>query len=380
VNPDDPAQVPRPTMDRRGSTDQVRIAFALSGLHRIDRGAEIAFIAIASELARTGHDVTLFGSGDVRPGAPYRFVHVPAGRREKFEGWPSIPVLRNETAWEEASFVVGLLARYRPADFDVSATCAYPFTNWALRRPSIGSRRPRHVFITQNGDWPAYSGKAEFRLFGCDGLVCTNPDYFARNRPRYRSALIPNGVDLESFRAGPTERERFGLPERSPVVLMVSALITSKNVAEGIAAVAKIPDASLIVAGDGPLRDDLAKLASEILPGRYLQLAVPAAEMPALYRSADVFMHLSTDESFGNVFVEAMASGLPIVAFDTPRTRWIVGDHAFFADAREALPAAISAALEARAGAAADMRVRAQAFGWPAIAALYNDFFCELLQ
>ena len=367
-------------MDRRGSTDQVRIAFALSGLHRVDRGAEVAFIAIASELARAGNQVTLFGSGDVRPGAPYTFVHVPAVRRERFEGWPALPALRNETAWEEATFVAGLLAKYRPADFDVSVTCAYPFTNWALRRPAIGGGRPRHVFITQNGDWPAWSDSAEFRLFGCDGLVCTNPDYFERNRARYRSALIPNGVDLTRFRPGAAERKRFGLPERGPVVLMVSALIASKNVAEGVAAVAQIADANLVVAGDGSLRHDLNTLAGELLPGRYRQLTVPATDMPALYRSADAFMHLSTDESFGNVFVEAMASGLPIVAYDMPRTRWIVGDHAFFADSREALPAALGAALDAPPGAAAEMRERARTFGWPAIAALYNDFFSELLQ
>src|SRR3954451_12967229 len=98
-------------MDRRGSTDQVRIAFALSGLHRVDRGAEVAFIAIAEELAQAGNQVTLFGSGDFRPGASYRFVHVPAVRREKFEGWPAVPAFRNEPAWEEASFAPGLLAK-----------------------------------------------------------------------------------------------------------------------------------------------------------------------------------------------------------------------------------------------------------------------------
>jgi glycosyltransferase involved in cell wall biosynthesis len=369
-------------MDRRGSTDQVRIAFALAGLHRVDRGAEVAFIAVASELARAGHDVTLFGSGPARAESPYRFIHVPAARREKFERWPSLPAFRNETAWEEASFVPGLLARFRPGDFDITATCAFPFTNWALRRPRLGGPRPRHVFITQNGDWPAYSDKAEFRLFGCDGLVCTNPDYLARNRSRYRCALIPNGVDLERFRAGPAERERFGVPPSGPVILMVSALIASKNVAEGIAAVANIAGANLVVAGDGPLRDDLNRLAGELLPGRFRQLTVPAADMPALYRSADMFLHLSTNESFGNVFVEAMASGLPIVAYDTPRTRWIVGDDAFFTglDQPEGLAAAINAALKAGSTAAAAMRLRAEAFGWPAVATLYNDFFAELVQ
>jgi glycosyltransferase involved in cell wall biosynthesis len=349
-------------------------------LHRVDRGAEVAFIAIAEELAQAGNQVTLFGSGDVRPSARYNFVHVPAVRREKFEGWPTLPTLRNEAAWEEATFAPALLAKYHPADFDITVTCAYPFTNWALRRPVISGARPRHVFITQNGDWPAYSDRAEFRLFGCDGLVCTNPDYLERNCGRYRSVLIPNGVDLTRFRSGAAERDRFGFPASGPVILMVSALIASKNVRDGIEAVAKIPHANLVVAGDGPLRDDLSKLAAALLPGRYRQLTVPAADMPALYRSADAFMHLSTDESFGNVFVEAMATGLPIVAYDMPRTRWIVGDHAFFADGGEALPEAIDAALDPVQGAATEMRERAQAFGWPALAARYNDFFGELLQ
>lgn len=369
---------PRPTMASGCSTDQVRILFALAGLHRIDRGAEVAFISVASELARSGHEVTLIGSGVERPGSPYRFIHAPAVRRERFEGLPQIPTLRSETGWEEASFAPGLLARYRPGDYDIAATCAYPFTQWALRRPTFG-KRPRQVFITQNGDWPAHSNQAEFRLFDCDGLICTNPDYFERNRERYRCALIPNGVDLARFAPGPTERARFKLPQ-GRLVLMVSALIPSKRVAEGIAAVARVPDATLVVAGDGPLREEIQKLAAELLPGRFHRLTVPAAEMPALYRSADAFMHLSIDESFGNVFVEAMASGLPIVAFDTARTRWIIGDEACFPESRDAdcLAAAILRALgDARRDR---FRKRAEDFGWPAIAARYEAFFRELLQ
>lgn len=362
------------------STDQVRIAFALAGLHRVDRGAEVAFISIASELARAGHEVTLFGSGPERPGQPYRYVRAPAISRTRFESFPSLPTLRNESAWEEATFVPGLLAKYRPSDFDITVTCAFPFTHWALCRPVLGGKRPRHVFVTQNGDWPAVSDKAEFRFFSCDGLVCTNPDYFERNRERYRCALIPNGVDLNAFSPGPSERARFGLPEESPIVLMVSALIGSKNIAEGIRAVAHVPDATLVVAGDGPLRDDLAKKAAEFLPGRYVQLTVPAAEMPALYRSADVFMHVSTAESFGNIFVEAMATGLPIVATDTPRTRWIIGDDAFFPQGTndDDLAGAILSALQSAGGTSAVSRKRAEQFGWPAIAARYAEFFGEL--
>lgn len=361
------------------STDQVRILFALAGLHRVDRGAEVAFIAIASELARIGHEVTLIGSGPQRPDAPYRFIHAPAAARERFERWPKVPALRSETGWEEATFAPGLLRKFRPSDYDVTATCAFPWTHWALRRPALGGKRPKHVFITQNGDWPATSNDREFRFFDCDGLVCTNPDYFERNRERYRCALIPNGVDLERFAPGPAERARFGLAA-GPLVLMVSALIPSKNVAEGIRAMAEIPDATLVVAGDGPQRDEIHRLANELIPGRFRQITLAAADMPALYRSVDAFLHLSTDESFGNVFVEAMASGLPVVAYDTARTRWIIGDDGCFPRKRspKELAAAIRLALERGGSSAAMARKRAEGFGWPAIAEEYSRFFEEV--
>jgi len=353
--------------------------FALAGLHRFDRGAEVAFISVARELVKLGNEVTLIGSGPGRANEPYRYIHAGAISRTRFEHWPSIPTLRNEAAWEEATFAPTLLGKFRPTDFDVTATCAFPWTHWTLRRPVFGGSRPRHVFITQNGDWPAHSNAAEFRFFSCDGLVCTNPDYFERNSGRYRCALIPNGVDLERFRPGPSERHRLGLPENGPIVLMVSALIESKNVAEGIAAIARIPDANLVVAGDGPLRDQIQALAGELLPGRFRQLTLPAAEMPALYRSADVFMHLSVDESFGNVFVEAMASGLPIIAYDIPRTRWIIGEDGFFARGRTAedLAAAIASAIGA--GRQSKPGERVGSFSWSAIGVRYHQFFREIV-
>lgn len=358
----------------------MKIAFALAGLHRIHRGAEVAFISVASELAKTGHDVTLFGSGQAWPGTAYRFVHVPAIDRKRFESFPQLPTVRNESSWEDATFAPALLATYKPSEFDISVTCAFPFTHWALRRPVLSGKRPRHVFVTQNGDWPAYSDKAEFRFFSCDGLVCINPDYLERNRDQYRCALIPNGVDLNAFKPAQGERARFGMPDRGPIILMVSALIESKDVAKGIEVMAEIPGATLVVAGDGPLRKNLAELAASLLPDRYIQLTVPSSDMPALYRSADVFMHLSRDESFGNVFLEAMATGLPIVAHDSPRTRWIVGDDAFLLQSGKVqeIAAAVRSALAGGGSSQEVNRNRALIFGWQAIAGQYADFFSEL--
>ena len=356
----------------------MRILFALAGLHRVDRGAEIAFMSVASQLARQGDEVTLIGSGPERPGREYRYIRAPSIRRENFERWPSLPMFRNETAWEEASFVPGLLRAYRPTDYDVTLTCAYPWTSWTLRRPVAG-KRPKHVFVTQNGDWPAFSHSSEFRLFDCDGLICTNPEYYERNKERYRAALIPNGVDPARFSPGPSERARLGLPD-GPVVLMVSALIASKNVDEALRAMALLPDVTLVVAGDGPLRDEMKALADQLIPGRYVRVSLPAEDMPALYRSANTFLHLSRDESFGNVFVEAMACGTPVVAYDLPRTRWIVGNGGFLAGDRtsEAIASELKRAID-HDDDGSSLVERAQAFQWTRVASQYRDFLEQVV-
>ena len=353
----------------------MRILFALPGLHSFDRGAEIAFISVASELARSGHEVTLIGSGQDRADTPYRYLRTPLLKRERFERFPKLPVLRSETAWEEATFLPGFLKVYRPQDYDVTLTCSYPFLNWALRARKHRGHRPAHVFVTQNGDWPARSDHREFRLFGCDGLVCTNPDYFAANRERYHAALIPNGVDLNRFKPGDPTPAAFGLPADTPIVLMVSALIESKMVAAGIEAVSPLPGVHLAVAGDGPLREQLRAEAKRLLPGRFHNFTVSADCMPDLYRSASAFLHLSRDESFGNVFVEAMACGVPTVAWDLQRTRWITGDTALLVPDgdKRALIDGIAVALERRTSQGA-IAARAEQFSWTAIAGQYSEF------
>ena len=359
----------------------MRILFALAGLHRVNRGAEVAFISTGAELARAGHEVTLIGSGLEIAGQPYRFRHAPCIPRERFEGFPKLPFLRQETAWEELTFLPGLLARYNPRDYDVTLTCGFPFTNVALRRPPTLGRRPKHVFVTENGDWPAYSNDAEYRLFGCDGLICTNPDYFERNRAKYHCALIPNGVDLTRFSPGSAARDRFGLDPSRPLVLMASALIASKHVDVAIEAVSAIPEAKLVVAGDGPLRDQLARQAEARMPGRYRQMRVAPSDMPDLYRSADVFLHLSKDESFGNVFVEALATGTPIVAYELSRTRWIVGDCALLADPAEPsdLVRQINSALQPASRRRQAAIQRASEFSWTSVASQYGRFLQSIM-
>jgi glycosyltransferase involved in cell wall biosynthesis len=159
---------------------------------------------------------------------------------------------------------------------------------------------------------------------------------------------------------------------------MVSAFIDSKRVLDGIRAVSKLDEVFLAVAGDGPLRECARDLAADLLPGRYKQLSLSAADMPDLYRSADAFLHLSLLESFGNVFLEAWACGVPVVAHESDRLRWILGPGQFLCDTenKQQLVQCLRAALSAEAHSSP---AQVEQFGWPSIAAQYRQFIAGVV-
>ncbi len=104
-------------------------------------------------------------------------------------------------------------------------------------------------------------------------------------------------------------------------------------------------------------------------------------QMPELYRSADLFLHTKIRESFGNVYVEALSCGIPIVAHDDEVTRWILGDHARLVDTelQDALSDAIVEALKTRRPDATAADWAHQRYSWEVVAGKYLDFFGEVV-
>lgn len=361
----------------------MRIAFVLPGLHRIVRGAEVAFESIAHELATyEAVDITLFGSGRVREDEPYKFIHISNLDRQYFERWPKFPIFRTEYVYEEFTFALNFWQKYQPQDFDVTITCSYPFLNWILMAKG-GEHRPYHIFVTQNSDYPAIALNSEYRFFDCDGLICTNPEYFERNRNRWHCELIPNGVNIHQFFPGEYTRNVVGLPQEVPIVLMVSALTDSKRIMDGIRGVSQLSTWHLVVCGDGPQRDVVKQLGQNLMPGRFHLKQLPHEQMPNLYRSADVLLHLSLDEPFGNIYLEALATGLPIVAHDRAVTRWILEDSAIFVDTQDL--GNISTGIQNALGlkTAQDVEARREIvnrrFSWQAIGKDYYRFLNNVI-
>ena len=220
----------------------------------------------------------------------------------------------------------------------------------------------------------------QYRWFRCEGLVCTNHEYYANNRDQWPSVLIPNGIDVERFVPGPPERERLGLPSDGPLIVMVSAMTPYKRVLEAIPAVAQIPDATLVVAGDGELRDQVNALADEHLPGRFLQVRYDFVDMPALYRTADAVLHMALFEPFGNVYVETVACGTPLVAHRNSSTESIlegVDCELIDTDDTDEAVAALRRALDKGEVEASDGFRRR--FDWAALADQYRVFLHEVV-
>ena len=75
--------------DAPASGARLRILIALSGLHRVQRGAEVVFQSLARVIAaRAGYTVTLIGGVEPDPSTNYRFIHAGHVPRERFERWP----------------------------------------------------------------------------------------------------------------------------------------------------------------------------------------------------------------------------------------------------------------------------------------------------
>jgi glycosyltransferase involved in cell wall biosynthesis len=139
-----------------------------------------------------------------------------------------------------------------------------------------------------------------------------------------RLRVVGRGVDFETFspaRRSIELRRRWGAAPDAPVALCVSRFAREKNfplVLEAYRAMRAIrPETRLVLVGDGPLAAELARTAEGcIVAGRLVN-----GELSAHYASADAFLFPSTTETFGNVTLEAMASGLAIVAYDYAAAR-----------------------------------------------------------
>ena len=142
-----------------------------------------------------------------------------------------------------------------------------------------------------------------------------------------RLRVVGRGVDPDVFHPGRRSAElraNWGAGEDTPVALCVSRFAHEKNFALVIRAYQAMrrirPETRLVLVGDGPLAKELQQRnVGYVIAGRKVN-----GELSRHYASADVFLFPSKSETWGNVTLEAMASGLGIVAYDYAAAREVL--------------------------------------------------------
>jgi phosphatidylinositol alpha-1,6-mannosyltransferase len=210
----------------------------------------------------------------------------------------------------------------------------------ALLTPALRRAGATRVLASTHGHevgWSMLPGARQaLRRIGSMVDVLTFVSRYTRSRfaaafgPLAALEYLPPGVDADLFRPDPAARAllraRYGLGDR-PTVVCVSRLVPRKGQDMLIQAMPlirrQIPDAALLLAGGGPDRERLAALAGATGVAEHVVFSgsVPWAELPGHYAAGDVFAMPSRTrgggldvEAFGLVYLEASATGLPVVA------------------------------------------------------------------
>lgn len=362
----------------------------------IGGGAGNASRHLAQALTALGHEVTVL---------TVRYGTLPRQEEQVGVRVVRIPALRRRPdrsgALEQGAFVlsgwvqtVRLVRHWWPDVILAFFGAPSGIIAWAL---PPGLRVP-YVVALRGGDVPGFRpydfatyhrlvGPVLRRVWRRAAAVVANSqglrDLARRFDPTVPIRIIPNGVDPQRF--APPEKRTWAPPR----LLFVGRLVYQKGLDVLLEALAGVPETlpwHLTLVGDGPYRPTLEALAAQRGLKERLTFAGwhPPERIPAFYREANLFVFPSRDEGMPNAVLEAMASGLPVLATRIAGNEELVAPEVGVLVPRDdpmALREALlrllpDAALRQRLGVAARQRVM-EHFTWEATAQRYLDLFRE---
>ena len=310
----------------------MRIAMISEHASPLGTGGQETHVAdLSAALAQLGHEVRVYTRRD-RPDLPavvstpagVTVVHVPVGPPERIPPDLLLPHMGDFAHW--------LGEHWRSGDWMPAVAHAHFWTSGlaavtAARRVGIPVVQSFHELAevgVANQRGPSRAGYERALGLAVDRVVAQSQDEVSGlvriGVPRAHLTVVPAGVDSSRFTPdGPTvDRD----PTR-PRILSVGQLVERKGFGDVIRAMRYVPGAECVVVG-GPPADQLTTdpqakrlraLAEQLKVADRFRLvgAVPLAEMPAWYRSADVLVAAPWREQFELAPLEAMACGVPVI-------------------------------------------------------------------
>ncbi len=240
---------------------------------------------------------------------------------------PKIGMSYAPSALERCFFRAASTLQDKGWDFDlIDAHYFYPDGVAAAR---VAKRLGKPLVITARGSdinlIPQYAGPKRQILRAAEtaNAIVTVADalraeLISLGAPADKITTLRNGVDLEQFQPLDRDAIRQKMKLTGPVIASVGHLIGRKGHHVVIEALSRLPDATLLIAGEGEKRGALEALArTHGVSDRVRFLgAQPHDKMAEIYSAADVLALASSREGWPNVLLEAMACGTPAVASD----------------------------------------------------------------
>ncbi|MCK5779165.1 MAG: glycosyltransferase [Rhodospirillales bacterium] len=183
-----------------------------------------------------------------------------------------------------------------------------------MNRASVMCPKGDFVHVARQG------GYYDLKYYqNCDHLIGNTRDiveYLVEHGwPKEKAHYLPNFV---SARHGePLDRGQYYTPKGVPLIVSMGRLHENKAFDTLLRALARVPNAYLWLAGDGPLKDELIKLAEELAIKPRVRFLGWRDDTENILASGDLFVCPSRHEPLGNVVIEAWAQGLPVVAADS---------------------------------------------------------------
>jgi glycosyltransferase involved in cell wall biosynthesis len=322
----------------------MKIALLCSGLGNIHRGHEV-FARDLFNLVGDAVDITLFkGGGEPsvrervidnipRDSAYLDHIHVSVSPK-----WESAVREQERTRIEAETFAYAALKPLLEGGFDVIHCLEKEVCNIIYDHRHLFKDTPKIVF-SNGGAIPAWD------LPHCD-FVQEHTEHNLRYSAKKKAFMIPHGVDLKRFNPQVESdfRALHGIPQDAFVVISVGTICYwHKRMDYVIKEVAAMKDVYLLIVGQES-RDtpEIKELGKRLMGDRIVFTTLPHDELPKAYAAADVFVLGSLFETFGIVYIEAMAMGLPVICMNHVNQRSIIKEGIFI-DMRK--PGALAQAL-----------------------------------